>query len=188
MKNTNSIIAIILLLFFAGCNQVEQKKDCIVKEWKVIDVYRNNYPSLTDTTCNNNFVLFNKHEISKALLDSAFLSPRNSNFFSIDTAGAYEIVAKTMLEYGGLKYQIAKLSYLMKGANVDQGILLWVVKDKGIYIQQERDDKKLFLLSKIENERKDIENTEAFVEQIMADTILFQPPPPLPNLINNKAP
>lgn len=181
MKNANSNIVFILLLFFVGCNQAEQRKDCIVREWKVIDVYRNNYPSLIDTACNKNFVLFNKQEISKSLLDSVFLNTRNSNSFSIDMLGTYEIIANTTLEYGGLKYQIAKLSYLSKGANVDQEVLLWVVKDKGIYIQQERDDKKLFLLSKIGNEKKDTENTEAFVKQIMADTILFPPPPPLPN-------
>lgn len=182
MKNANSNIVLTLLLFFAGCNQAEQKKDCIVREWKVIDVYRNNYPSLIDTACNKNFVLFNKHEVNKSLLDSVFLDIRNSNLFSMDTSGTYEIIANVTLEYGGLKYQIAKLSYLSKGNNVDQEVLLWVVKDKGIYIQQERDDKKLFLLTKIENEKKYTENTEALVKQIMADTILFQPPPPLPNL------
>ncbi len=181
MKNTNYNFVLILLLFFAGCNQAEQKKDCIVRVWKVIDVYQNNYPSLIDTTCNSNFVLFNKREVDKSLLDSVFLSVRNSNFFSIDTSGTYEIVTNTILQYGGLKYQIAKLSYLAKGYNVDQEILLWVVKDKGIYIQQERDDKKLFLLNKVRDKKEDIENTEAFVKQIMADTILFQQPPPLPS-------
>lgn len=81
MKNTNSNIVLIPTLFFAGCNQAEQSEDCIVREWKVIDVYRNNYPSLIDTTCNHNFVLFNKHEVGKPLLDSAFGGVRNSNFF-----------------------------------------------------------------------------------------------------------
>jgi hypothetical protein len=120
--------------------------------------------------------------VDKSLLDSVFLGIRNSNFFSIDTSGTYEIVANTMLECGGLKYQISKLSYLAKGTNVDQEILLWVVKEKGIYIQQERDNKKFFLLSKIQNEKEDSENTEALVKQIMSDTILFQPPPSPPNL------
>ena len=182
MKNTNSNIVLTLLLVFVGCSQAEQMKDCIVREWKVMDVYRNNYPSLVDTVCNNNFILFNKHEVDKSLLDSVFGGVRNRNFFSIDTAGTYEIVANTIFEYGDLKYQIAKLSYLSKGYNVDQEILLWVVKDKGVYIQQENDNKKLFLLNKIQNKKGETENTKGFVKKIIADSILFPPPPPLPNL------
>lgn len=187
MKNDNSNIVLILLLLFAGCDQAEHKEDCIIREWKVIDVYRNNYPSLIDTACNQNFILFNKQQVSKSLLDTVFSATRSGNCFSMDTSGTYEIVANTTLEYDSLQYRIAKLSYLAKGTNVDQEILLWVVKDKGIYIQQERDDKKLFLLNKIKNRKKDTENEESLVKKIMADTVLF-PPPPLPNFNNKEAP
>lgn len=181
MKKNNYNIVLMLLLVLAGCNRENQKKDCIIREWKVIDVYRNNYPSLIDTTCNLNFVLFNKYEVEKSLLDSVFISDRDSKFFSMDTVGTYEIVANAMIEYHGLKYQIAKLSYLVNGYNVDQEILLWIIKSKGIYIQQENDNKKLYLLSKIRNKKNDTENVEEIVKHIMADTILF-PLAPSPSI------
>jgi len=177
MTKINRYTVLILLLIFAKCTQV--KEDCYIREWKVIDVYSNSYPLLLDTFCNSKIVLLNKTEVDKTILDSIFVNIKYPKNFSIDTLGSYEIVASTIVEVNGVDYRVAKVRYLAKGYNIDQEFLFWVVKDKGVYIQQENDKKKLFLLKKISNKKGQVDSPEKIVEQIMKDTILFPLPPSL---------
>jgi hypothetical protein len=171
-------LKIFILFILISCKQ-NDSETCIIQEWKVIDLYRNNFPSLTDTVCGKDFILFNKSKIPKSILDSVFFENRKSNFFSLDALGNFEIAGKTALEYEGKPYFVSKVIYLSKGYNIDQAILLWLVKDKGIYIQQENEDKKLYLLKTVSSENRPEKNTEGLVNRIMEDTVVFPKPPPM---------
>ena len=180
MKDVKTLFKLFLLMFFIQCNQKGSSENCITREWKVIDVYRNNYPPLIDTSCTNNLILYNKFQIKKVLIDSFFQKNETNNLLISDSSGTYELIANSTIEYEGSKYQVDKIDYLPRGANIDQGILLWIVNGRGIYIQQERDERKLFLLNKLQYENGDTVSTRIFIEKMMADTVLFPPPPPLP--------
>jgi hypothetical protein len=52
-----------------------------------------------------------------------------------------------------------------------------VVKDKGVYIQQESHDKKLFLLQKVKRGETQTENSEQLTNEMLRDTVLFPLPP-----------
>jgi hypothetical protein len=142
-----------------------------------MDLYRNNYPPLIDTACDDSIVLVNKTKVAHSFSDSVFNHIGSDKFFSIDTNGTYQVDTNINIEVNGLKYEIAKVRYLYKGSSIDQEFLLYAVKNKGIYIQQESHARKLFLLTQTKSEIGQLENTGNVIEQMLKDTVLFPLPP-----------
>jgi hypothetical protein len=170
------LIFFILLL----CQCSNPKQSCIAREWKVMDLYRNTFPSLVDTVCDNKILLVNKLQVDRSFLDSVFKHLDANRAFSLDTEGAYNVNTSTTIKVNGVNYKAAKVKYLSKGQNIDQEFLLYVVKDKGVYIQQESHDRKLYLLMSVRNAAGQLESTGDISEAMIRDTILFPLPPGRP--------
>jgi hypothetical protein len=175
MKKSSLLALLGLLSFFSHCDN--EKKACVIREWKIMDLYRNNYPPLIDTTCDDSIVLVNKVKIAHSFSDSVFNHVGSDRSFSLDLSGTYQVDTNTELEVNTLKYEIAKVTYLRNGYNIDQGFFLYVVKGKGVYIQQESHDKKLFLLSQVRRPSEEPENTNEVTDEMIKDTVLFPLPP-----------
>jgi hypothetical protein len=144
-----------------------------------MDVYRNNYPTFLDTVCDNKISLVNKSQVNHSFLDSVFKHVGINKTFSLDSAGSYFVETTEIIEVNGVNYETAKVQYLANGQNVDQEFLLYVVKGKGIYIQQESHDRKLYLLMNIKDNGKS-ENTSSLTDKMIKDTVLFPLPPKPP--------
>src|SRR5579872_423543 len=99
------------------------KQSCIVREWKVMDLYRNTFPSFVDTVCDNKIPLVNKSQVDRSFLDSVFKHLDANRSFSLDTEGAYNVDTSTTIKVNGVNYETAKVRYLSKGQNVDQEFL-----------------------------------------------------------------
>ncbi len=173
MKRVLAWSATILFIFFVQCSS----NKCTIREWKLMDVYRNNYPSVMDTTCGDSILLVNKLKIPSSFLDSVFDHIGNVRLFSFETGGIYQLDTVVTVPSDGINYDAAKVRYLHNGYNVDQEFLLYVIKGKGILIQQESRDRKLFLLSKIARGLEKPENTIGLTNELLKDTVLFPLPP-----------
>jgi hypothetical protein len=169
MKTKAYLYFAFLQFFFACVNNPKQK--CTIREWKVIDLYRNNYPSVIDTECNNKISLINKSEIDSSFSDSVFTHLDSNKTFSLDSSGTYFVERSDSIEVQGITYPIVKVQYLRKGENVDQEFLFFVVTGKGIYIQQESKDRKLLLMNIIEDGKP--KKTSDVTEKILSDTVMF---------------
>lgn len=176
-KRICCLFGIALMLFFMSC---KQPKNCIVKEWDVIDLYRHNYPSVIDTSCDNKINIVERYKLNESLIDSTFSKTVNGRVFKIDTTGIFTIVSHSTIEQNNNKNLVVKLQYLKNGENIDQQILLWLLQKTGVIIQQESKYKKIYLLRRILYPNGKQEETEKMVEQIMQDTVLFPPVPSMP--------
>lgn len=145
-----------------------------------MNLYRNTFPSFVDTVCDNKIPLVNKSQVDRSFLDSVFKHLDANRSFSLDTEGAYNVDTITTIKVNGVDYETAKVKYLSKGQNVDQEFLLYVVRDKGVYIQQESHDRKLYLLTSLRNAAGQLESTGDISEAMIRDTILFPLPPGRP--------
>lgn len=169
------IFTLIILSSLTQCKNTATP--CTTREWQVIDLYRNNYPSLKDTTCNDSTTLVNGAKLGPSFSDTVFNHTGSNKNFSLDTNGTYQIATTANITVNGAKYEAAKVIYLHKGDNIDQAFFLYVIKGKGIYIQQESHDKNLFLLKEIKRDNTPTENTEPVTNEILKDTVLFPLPP-----------
>jgi hypothetical protein len=170
------------LIFFTLllCQCSNPRQGCVISEWKVMDLYRNTFPPFVDTVCDNKIVLMNKLQVDPSFLDSVFEHLKTNRSFSLDTEGDYHVDTSTTIKVNGVNYEAAKVQYLFKGQNVDQEFLLYVVRNKGVYIQQESHDRKLYLLTSVRNAAGRSENTGDISESMIRDTILFPLPPGRP--------
>lgn len=145
-----------------------------------MDLYRNAFPSFADTVCDNKILLVNKLQVDRSFLDSVFDHLDTNRYFSLNTEGAYHVDASTTIKVNGVDYEAAKVKYLSKGQNIDQEFLLYVVRNKGVYVQQESRDRKLYLLMTVRNTAGQLESTGDIAEAMIRDTILFPLPPGRP--------
>lgn len=145
-----------------------------------MDLYRNTFPSFVDTVCDNKIVLVNKSQVDPSFLDSVFAHLNANRSFSLDAEGIYHVDTSTTIKVNGVNYEAAKVKYLSKGQNIDQEFLLYVVRNKGVYIQQESHDRKLYLLVSVRNAAGQLESTGDISEAMIRDTILFPLPPGRP--------
>ena len=175
MKKHTLFAIVGLISLFSHCDNA--KSTCVTREWRVMDLNRNSYPPLIDTSCDDSIVLVNKVKVAPSFTDSVFNHLGSNKSFSLDSSGAYRVDTSSNLGVKDLKYAIAKVTYLRKGYNIDQGFFLYVVKDKGVYIQQESHEKKLFLLSQISVPSKEPEITNDMTDGMLKDTVLFPLPP-----------
>jgi hypothetical protein len=142
-----------------------------------MDLYRNNFQSFIDTACNNKILLINRLYVDHSFLDSVFNHLDSNKTFSLNSLGTYFVVTSDIIHVNGVNYEVAKVQYLANGYNVDQEYLLYVVKGKGIYIQQESHDRKLYLLKSIKYDDGKLENTSDVTDKMIEDTTLFPLPP-----------
>jgi hypothetical protein len=156
------------------CKQKGQ--DCTVREWQVLDLYRNTYPEIRDTVCNLDF-LFNGINLPRWTFDSIYSSSRKSNPYFSNSVGIFEVLASKDVDFDGTKYQCARVRFLRTGYNIDQEFLFWVGNYE-VFIQQMNEDKKLYLL-KSTLVRGVSSNKKQLVEMIMKDELLFPPTPEL---------
>ena len=175
MKVSGKFLFPLFLLFFVQCATSNQK--CEVREWTVMDLYRRNFPLYIDTLCEDKIHLINNTWINHTFFDSVFVHSGNNKCFSLDSMGAYCVDTIHLVRVKGLDYETAKVRYLRHEQNVDQEFLVYVVKGKGIYIQQESLDKKLFLLKSVRKGSGQLEEVEDVTEKMLKDTVLFPLPP-----------
>jgi hypothetical protein len=142
-----------------------------------MNLYRDTFPPFIDTICDSKIPLVNNSKIDSSFLDSVFDHLGTNRAFSLDTEGAYRVERSTIISVHGGQYEAAKVQYLANGQNVDQEFLLYVVQKKGIIIQQESHDRKLYLLLSRRNTTGQVEYTADMSEAIVEDTVLFPLPP-----------
>ena len=165
-------ILMLVLIITSVCNQKGQK--CTIREWRILDLYRNAYPNIKDTICNSDS-LFNGVILPKGIIDSIYFNFDKT--YLVKGLGLFEVLATKDIDFKSVKYKCSKIRFLRPGYNMDQEFLFWIGNTE-VLIQQENDSKKLFLLESIYQDGVSSHKRE-LVDKIIIDTVLFPTAPKL---------